>query len=199
MKSEKGYLKRIQSLGVYEDAGGFLRCQGRIGKAKIEFGTRFPLLIPTYHYVTELIVREAHENVYHNGVKETLADVRAKYWVVRGRHNVKKIIKRCYLCRILEGLSYPSPVSCDLPDFRVNGGRAFQTAGVDFCGPVYVKHMYKKDHQTNKACIAITTCATSRMVHLELTPDLITSVYLRSQRRFTARRGFPNMMVSDNG
>ena len=199
MKSEKGYLKRIQSLGVYEDVGGFLRCQGRIAKAKIEFGTRFPLLIPTYHYVTELIVREAHENVCHNGVKETLGDVRAKYWVVRGRQNVKKIIRRCYFCRILEGLSYPSPVSCDLPDFRVNGGGAFQMAGVDFCGPVYIKQMYKKDHQMNKAYIAITTCATSRMVHRELTPDLTTSAYLRSQRRFTARRGFPNMMVSDNG
>ena len=186
MKTEGGYKKRSQSLGVYEDEEGFLRCQGRIGKAKIEFGTRFPLLIPTYHHVTELIIREAHEDVYHNGVKETLADVRARYWIVKGRQNVKKIIRRCYLCKILEGLPYPSPVSCDLPDFRVIGGRAFQTAGVDFCGPVYIRQMYRKDDVMNKAYIAITTCATSRMIHLELTPDLTTSAYLRSQQRFTA-------------
>ena len=51
----------------------------------------------------------------------------------------------------------------------------------------------------NKAYIAITTCTSSRMIHLELTPDLTTGAYLRSQRRFTARRGFPKMMVSDNG
>ena len=199
MRLDGGYEKRTQSLGVYEDESGILRCRGRIGKAKIEFGTRFPILIPTSHHVTELIIREAHEKVYHNGVKETLAEVRARYWIVKGRQNVKKIVSRCYLCRILECLGYPSPISCDLPDFRVDGGRAFQTAGVDFCGPVYIKQMYQKDDQMNKAYIAITTCATSRMIHLELTPDLTTSAYLRSQRRFTARRGFPKMIVSDNG
>ena len=32
--------------------------------------------------------------------------------------------------------------------------------------------------------------------YLELVPDLTTSAYLRSQRRFIARRGFPIMFVS---
>ena len=75
--------RRGQPLGVYDDEEGFMRCKGRIGKAKIKF------------------VREAHENVSRNGVKETLADdVRAKYWIVKEKQNVKKVV-RCYLCRIL--------------------------------------------------------------------------------------------------
>ena len=74
-------------------------------------------------------------------------------------------------------MAYPSPVSCDLPEFRVNGGCAFKTSGVDFCGPVFVKEMSGK---MSKAYIALFTCATSRMIHLELTPDIST----RSQRRF---------------
>ena len=199
MQTESGFEKRCQSLGVYSDENGYLRCRGRIGKANVRFGTKFPILIPTNHYFTELMIRRAHERVYHNGVKETLTEIRSMFWIVKGRQMVKRITKRCYLCKILEGLAYPPPVTCDLPDFRVNPGRVFETTGVDFCGPLYLKQMYKTDGKMYKSYIAINTCATSRMLHLELVPDLTTSAYLRSQRRFTARRGFPSMLVSDNG
>ena len=191
MTLESGYIKGNNSLGVFQDEKGHLRCKGRIGKAKIEFDTKFPLLIPANIYYTELVIRSAQEKVYHDGVKETLAEVRSVYWIVKGRQTVKRIIKRCYICKILEGLAYPPPVvTCDLPDFRVTPGKVFETAGVVFCGPVYVKQMYKKNGEMNKEYIAITTCASSRMVHLELTPDLTTTAYLRSRRRFTASRGF---------
>ena len=112
---------------------------------------------------------------------------------------MKKIIKKCIICRLLDGLAYPPPVTCDLPDFRVTVGRAFQTVGVDFCGPVFLRNLYGRNNEMNKAYIVIMTCATSRMIHLELTPDLTTSAYVRSQRRFIARSGYPDMFVSDNG
>ena len=174
LKSESGFEKRAESLGLYEDEDGFLRCKGRIGKAKIPFTTRFPILLPREHHVTELIIREAHEKVYHNGVKETLAEVRSRYWIVKGRQIVKKLIRRCFICKKLEGLAYPPPVTCDLPEFRVGASRAFETVGVDFCGPIYVRDIYKRDGM-HKAYIAISTCATTRMLHLELTPDLTTA------------------------
>ena len=37
------------------------------------------------------------------------------------------------------------------------------------------------------------------MIHLEILPDQSTAAYVRSQRRFTARRGIPKLIVSDNG
>ena len=187
MTSESGFEKRSESLGLYEDDEGFIRCRGRIGKAKIPFVTRFPLILPRDSAFTELIIREAHEKVFHNGVKETLAQVRSAYWIVKGRQLVKKVLKRCFICKILEGLAYPPPGTCDLPEFRVDCGPAFQTIGVDFCGPVYVRDIYNKDGM-HKAYIVITTCATSRMLHLELTPNLTTSAYVRSQERFISKR-----------
>ena len=199
LKSELYYEKKCRSLGIYEDENEILRCRGRIGKAKIQFDTRFPIIIPTHHYITKLIILEAHEGVYHNGVKETLAKLRSKFWIVKGRQKVKEILRRCHICKVLEGLAYPAPITCDLPEFRVEARRVFETAGVDFCGPVYIKPMYTKNYQMNKAYIALTTCASSRMVHLELTPDLSTMSYVKAQKRFIARRGYPSMMVSDNG
>ena len=70
---------------------------------------------------------------------------------------------------------------------------------MDFCVPVYIKQIYGQGNELQKAYISLTTCATSRMVHLELVPDLSTPAYLRSQCRMTARRGYPKMFVSDNG
>ena len=134
MVNESGFEKRSESLGLFEDEEGFIRCRGRIGKAKIPFGTRFPLLLPRYSAFTKMIIRDAHEKVFHNGVKDTLTEVRSVYWIIKGRQLVKKVLKSCFLCKILEGLAYPPPGTCDLPEFRVNGGQAFETIGVDFCG-----------------------------------------------------------------
>ena len=200
MLSESGHEKRVQSLGVFRDDSGILRCRGRIGKSNLAFGTKYPTLLPRYHHVTKLIICDAHESVYHNGVSETLAEVRSAYWIVKGRQAVKQVLHRCFICRKLEGMAYPSPVTCDLPQFRVGANRAFETTGVDYCGPVYLKGTDKANEgNIRKSYIAIFTCAATRMVHLEIAPDLTTAAYVRCQRRFIARRFRPKMIVSDNG
>ena len=42
------------------------------------------------------------------------------------------------------------------------------------------------------------TCATSRPVHLELTPDMKVPAFERAFRGFCSRRGVPDLIVSDN-
>ena len=198
LKSESGYEKRAASLGLYKDEEGLWRCKGRLGRAKIPFETKFPIIMPRSHHFTELLIREAHNNVYHNGVKETLSELRSRFWIVKGRQIVKKLLKKCFVCKKLEGLAYPPPATSDLPDFRVGASRAFETVGVDFCGPVYVKDIYEAGSM-HKAYIVINTCTSTRMLHLELVPNLTTAAYVRSHQRFIGRRGYPAMMVSDNG
>ena len=51
----------------------------------------------------------------------------------------------------------------------------------------------------NKVWICLYTCCVIRAVHLELVTDMTTEAFIRSFKRFTARRGFPYRMVSDNG
>ena len=38
-----------------------------------------------------------------------------------------------------------------------------------------------------------------RAVHLDLVPDMSAQTFIRSFKRFVARRGLPNQMISDNG
>ena len=82
-----------------------------------------------------------------------------------------------------------------LPEFRVNAGHPFETTGVDYAGPLYIKIAGERDA---KAYIFLFTCAWSRAVHLELVPDLGSSACVRGLRRFFGRRGVSNLMISDN-
>ena len=69
----------------------------------------------------------------------------------------------------------------------------FQSTGTDFSGPFFVKDIYSKT--LNKCCICLFTCVTSRAVHLELTPDMTTSAFIRSVKRFVSRRGTPSLLA----
>ena len=66
---------------------------------------------------------------------------------------------------------------------------------MDFAGPLYIK----ENGVICKTYVSIYTCAVSRAVHLDTVPDLTAAAFIRNFRRFTARRGLPREMNSDNG
>ena len=85
-----------------------------------------------------------------------------------------------------------------LPEFRLSDDFAFSRIAVDFAGPIYVKDVYNKSSGMNKAYIMLYTCSSSRAVHLDLDPNMPTQAFVRSFKRFTARRDVPRLVVSDN-
>ena len=82
---------------------------------------------------------------------------------------------------------------------RVSDDLAFWQVGVYFAGPMYVRNIYTSDTEMHKCHIALFTCASTRAIHLGLTPDLCASSFLRVLKRFVARRGLPSQFISDNG
>lgn len=89
------------------------------------------ILLPKDHYLAVLVVNFAHDRVMHNGVKETLAEIRTKFWkAVCGQ-----LIHECIQCRKFDGRPYHAPPAPPLPDFRVNPAPPFSCTGVDFAGP----------------------------------------------------------------
>ena len=118
---------------LFEDEKGILRCGGRLRNAALQYNTRYPIILSKQHHLAVLVVRQAHERVLHNGVKDTLTEVRAKYWIVKGRSVVRSTIHRCALCKKFEGRSYRLPPSPPLPKFRVSEAAPFSSTGVDFC------------------------------------------------------------------
>ena len=43
------------------------------------------------------MIRQSHENVKHNGVKETLTEVRSKFWTIKGTQAVKDVPFKCVI------------------------------------------------------------------------------------------------------
>ena len=64
-----------KQFGLFLDETGIWRC----GNADIPYGTKYPILLSKQHFFTTLIVRNAHDSVMHNGVKDTLTEFRAKF------------------------------------------------------------------------------------------------------------------------
>ena len=83
------------SLGLFLDKAGVHRCGGRLKFAPLDFVTKHPIFLPQRNYLSELIIRDCHEDVMHNGLKETLTQLRSRHWIPKGRQTVRRVM--CYL------------------------------------------------------------------------------------------------------
>lgn len=114
---------------------------------------------------------------------------------------VKRVIKKCVVCRKVEGVPFKAQPQPDLPPARVSDDPPFTNVGLDFAGPMYVRREERDqsshDH-SSKVYVLLLTCASTRAVHLELTQSLSVPSFLRAFRRFVSRRGLPSLLMSDN-
>lgn len=69
----------------------------------------------------------------HQGVNGTLANIRTKFWIPKGRHMVWTHICECAICKRWNGKFYPE--SPPLPQSRIEPCRAFAHIGIDLAGP----------------------------------------------------------------
>ncbi len=104
-------------LRLFQDDHDLWRCGGRLHNADIPYSVKYLILLERGHPFTELVVRRAHVRVCHNGVKETLTEVRSRYWIPKGRSLARAIIHKCVICKKLEGAPYDSPIAPPLPPY----------------------------------------------------------------------------------
>ena len=184
----------INQLNLGLDNKGLIRCHGRSNHADIPEDSKTPLLLPTHHQFTELLIQFIHSCIFHNGIRETLNAVRENYWIIRGREIVKQVIRRCIVCKKYQGPILSTSRLAELPPDRVANVPPFTNTGVDFAGPLYVKN---SDNGT-KTYVCLFTCATTRAIHLELTTSPGAPQFLQAFRRFVGHRGLPAKLLSDN-
>ena len=111
----------------------------RLENADIPIASKYPMYLPREHRLTELIIIDCHKRSYHCGVKATLVELRSRFWVPKGRQQVKKVLSKYVVCKKLEGRPFNEPPTAPLPRYRVNKAPPFSNIGVDFAGPLYVK------------------------------------------------------------
>ena len=216
-ETQHGRIKKEWKLQfrLFLDDLGLWRCKGRLENAELSYSSCYPIVLPKDHYFSLLIVQRAHHRVSHSGVKDTLTELRSRFWIPQGRSFVRQFISRCVVCRRYASSCYKAPPPPPLPDYRVRESNPFTAIGVDYAGPLVIKHHahtpYHITHTQNqrvqnahtthsgKAWVCLFTCCTSRAVHSELVTDLSPLSFIRCFKRFISRQGIPSHIISDNG
>ena len=143
--------------------------------------------------IQEMLVRDVHNRLGHAGRQHVLANVRDKYWILKGNATVRRILNSCSFCR-RRFHSFQSQKCANLPDDRVTAfEKAFTRTGVDYFGPFFVSH----GRGQRKCYGVIFTCLSVRAVHIEVADDLSSDSFLCALRRFVCRRGHVKVLRSD--
>ena len=186
------------NLSPFLDEAGLIRLGGRIERSPLSFATRHPIILGKDYYVAELLIREAHEKVYHFGVNTVLAYLRHSYWPIRGRECVKKVLWSCVICRKWYG-NPGVQLMADLPASRVDGPNTpSTTTWVDFIGSIITKAGYQGGRRAKRYGVIFTFFQT-RAEHKEVGQPLSTNDFLMVLSRFVARKSKPGVIFSEQG
>ena len=88
---------------------GILVCSGRFAEAEWPESTKNPVLLPSRHPLTNLIIIDCHERCLHEGVSMTIGAVRERWWIPKARQRVKSILNTCVKCKKVIGKPYARP------------------------------------------------------------------------------------------
>ena len=182
-----------------------LRCTTRNEKTFADYGSIYPILLPsmvknnegkwTMCEFTRLLVKKRHVDIAHQGVPNTLANLRSEFWILKGRSFVQKVLKTCVICKKVQGPFFSVPAEPELPEFRVIRSRPFTATGCDYLGHFWCKELKGSKY---KVWYIMFTCGSTRAIHLEAVKSRSTGHFINAISRFMNWRGIPKTMISDH-
>lgn len=191
------YTGRLRSLNPWIDSSGILRVNGRIKHANVAYDQRCPVILPSNHHVTDILIQATHLENLHIGPNGTLSVLRQRFWILNGRNVIRKQLQKCVRCFRVNPPETKLFMG-DLPRCRVTQALPFERTGVDFAGPIWVRKGNPRKPVYCKAYVALFVCMVTKCIHIELVSNLTTDAFIAALHRFVARRGIPVHMYSDN-
>ena len=169
---------------------------GRLQFAQIPEEAKHQIIIPYNDPVIEKLILDIHVRASHAGPETTLAVLRQRFWLPRGRREVKRVLKKCLTCKHWNTQPCQQKMA-PLPVERVMIAPPFTNIGLDFTGPLHLK-VAGNQSTTTKAYVCIFICEDTRAVHFELLNSMTTEDFLQAFRRMANRRGMAKVIHSDN-
>ena len=185
---------RLKCLTPFINSDGILCMGGRIQHPTDDIAKNPPIL-PDKDEIVDKIIQSIHENSMHSGAEQTLYLVRAQYWPLGGRRNIKAVTSRCLKCRIFKAKPLEQRLA-PLPEERTSLAAPFSYVGMDFAGPLY--SFEEEGGEKEKVYIILFVCLSTRAAHVELTHGMSTEELLLALKKMVARRGWPSTIFSDN-
>ena len=185
----------LRTLRPFLDSSGVIRLGGRGQNSEQPYYTQHPIILHGKHLLTRLIIRSEHLRLLHAGATLLTSSLCRRFYVVGCRKIVRSITRGCATCRRNSARPRP-PIMGQLPKERVTPDIVFDKVGIDYVGPVLIKHAHVRKPTIVKAYICVFVALSVKAVHLELVSDLTTEAFIACLRRFIARRGKPSLIWS---
>nr|XP_027231846.1 uncharacterized protein LOC113823419 [Penaeus vannamei] len=90
---------QLKKLNPIKGDDDLLRVGGRLTNSQLEEDAKHPVILPHAHHISRLIVESCHLNTGHAGVERVLAEIRRKFWILKGRKLVKSVVYSCVTCK----------------------------------------------------------------------------------------------------
>ncbi|XP_074038691.1 uncharacterized protein [Leptinotarsa decemlineata] len=190
--------KPFRKLSPFIDDKGILRVGGRLKYSDITHEQKHPILLPSTHIFTTLVIKYTHSKYCHPGLQTLHFILSQRYWIISPRKTIRRIISKCYKCFRLNPKPVQQPMG-NLPKCRISELKPFSHVGIDFCGPFRTTSTRMRGAKVTKSYICIFCCMSTKALHLELTSDLSSDAFLGALRRFVSRRGLCSDIYSDCG
>lgn len=162
---------------TYDKTSWLIRVGWRLRKAKIlSDDIKQSIVLDPHHHITKLIIRDYDEKLPQYGPECILAEIRRKFWLLRGRGANWHDQRQCFESH--KWRSKPEiPKVADLPQSRLRLYKlAFYSTGIDCFCPMHVKF----GRRSEKRWGLIFQCLTTTAVHLDLLEGMDTDAFLMS-------------------
>uniref|UniRef100_A0A1I7SGB8 Integrase catalytic domain-containing protein n=1 Tax=Bursaphelenchus xylophilus TaxID=6326 RepID=A0A1I7SGB8_BURXY len=187
---------RSETTDFFSDESGIIRWKTRRLIAGSTTLTHNPPYLPPDSPILDSYILHLHIRHMHASPEYVFSLLRELVFIPKARSIVKRILKTCQHCKNLKAKPYEQPPFPPFPPQRTTPSPPFSYCGVDFLGPAQVKD---HDGSVIKVYAVIFCCLSTRCIYLDLARDMSAKSFLFALRRFSARRGFPVQLYSDNG
>ena len=197
-RSNRGFVKDIppliHQLNLFMDSDGILKVKAKF-KNWSSSNHGFPVLLHKNSVITHMVVRKNHEKIAHGGVYAVLGVFRKSYFLQHCFSALKKILKSCIICRVVNGRTVRLSQN-SYRDFRVSPAEVpFRSLFLDFMGPIAAKVNGEKV----KVYILVISCLWCRGINLKVCRDLSAPSFLRALQLHCFEWGVPQLILSDSG
>ncbi|GFX15768.1 integrase catalytic domain-containing protein [Trichonephila clavipes] len=122
-----------------QDEHGLVRVGGRLQNSQLPFNSKHPIILPSQHSISELLIKEQHIAHLHAGPTLLAHVLRQSHWIVGSRKLINKCIRKCLKCNKFKTSTTTPQLMGNLTKHRATLERPFFSCGIDYAGPVLIK------------------------------------------------------------
>ena len=176
---------------------GLIRVGGRLDHSDLSLSKKHPIILDGKDILIKKMFEFLHKKLCHGGPSLLLSHTSGQFHVLGARKLIRNLCSQCTVCRRVR----PSPMHQrmgELPVERIQDNQpAFTNTGMDFSGPYIIRRGRGLARTEGHICVFV--CLATKAIHLEVTSDLTTPIFIQCLRRFIARRNCPKTLHCDNG